>query len=328
MDEPTSALSPAEVQNLFNVISELKQKGVSIIYISHKLEEVFAVADRITVFRDGAVVGSAPARELNSDALIGMMVGRKMAEVFPEKNRSPGEVVFEAIGLTTDKVDHLSFSVRRGEIVGFSGLMGAGRTEMTRAVFGLDKRISGDVLICGKSIPRNNPIAARHAGIGLVTENRKDFGILPNLSVGRNTTIVALNQVSSHAVLNRRREEEVTRGIVNRLSIKTPSIEQLITKLSGGNQQKVMLARWLIKDNLRLLIIDEPTRGIDVGAKHEIYSLMDDLAREGLSILMVSSELPEILGMCDRIYVMKEGRITAEVQGEEADEKLLLSKAI
>lgn len=328
MDEPTSALSPAEIESLFKVVENLKKNGVGIIYISHKLEEIFAISDRITVFRDGAVVGEAQTDEIDSDTLIGMMVGRKMEDVFPPKTRQPGEIMLDVQNLSTDKVEGINFHIRKGEIVGFSGLMGAGRTEMTMALFGLDKRHSGEIMLDGIKIPRDDPSAARKMGIGLVSENRKEFGIIPNMSVGKNVTLVTLDQISDKSVIHRTKEEEVIGGIVNKISIKTPSFEQLITKLSGGNQQKVMLARWLVKENLRLLIIDEPTRGIDVGAKAEIYTLMDMLAKQGLSILMVSSELPEILGMCDRIYVMRDGKITGEFNADEADEKVLLSKAI
>lgn len=328
MDEPTSALSPAEVKSLFRVIKKLKEKGVGIIYISHKLDEIFTVSDRITVFRDGAVVGEAKTGTIDNDTLIGMMVGRKMEDVFPPKTRQPGEIVLDVKNLSTDKVENLNFQIRRGEIVGFSGLMGAGRTEMTKAIFGLDKRYTGEIYLEDMMIPKDNPIAARKMGIGLVSENRKEQGIIPNMSVGKNITLVTLNQVASKAVINKNKEADAITKIVKKILIKTPSFSQLITKLSGGNQQKVMLARWLVKENLKLLIIDEPTRGIDVGAKAEIYALMDSLARQGLAILMVSSELPEILGMCDRIYVMRDGKITGEFNADEATEKILLSKAI
>jgi ABC-type sugar transport system ATPase subunit len=225
-------------------------------------------------------------------------------------------------------VTDLTFSVRVGEIVGFSGLMGAGRTEMTRALFGIDQRTGGIVALDGQPVPKDSPVAARKAGLGLVTENRKEEGILPTLSVKKNVSIVALDQVAKFLHINRRKEIEEVRQISSAIEVKTPSIDQLISKLSGGNQQKVLLARWLIKKNLKLLIIDEPTRGIDVGAKAEIYEILNNLARGGLSILIVSSEMPEILGLCDRIYVMKGGRITGEFKAAEADEKSLLAKAI
>jgi ABC-type sugar transport system ATPase subunit len=222
----------------------------------------------------------------------------------------------------------LNFYIRKGEIVGFSGLMGAGRSEMTLGLFGADKRFSGTVILDSKTVEKDSTVAAHAAGMGLVTENRKRDGLLPNLSVRKNMTIASLNQFSKLAHLFSFKETNEVVDQIKKLSIKTPSINQLITKLSGGNQQKVLLSRWLLKKNLKLLIIDEPTRGIDVGAKAEIYNLMDKLAKQGLAILMVSSELPEILGMCDRIYVMKEGRITGEFNREDANETVLLSKAI
>ena len=328
MDEPTSALSPKEIQYLFNVIRQLQAQGVAVVYVSHKLEEVFAVADRITVLRDGAAVGTVSAKSVDQAALIEMMVGRKLTDMFPPKDRKPGGVLLDVQHLSSEKVTDLTFTVRVGEIVGFSGLMGAGRTEMTRALFGIDRRTDGVVMLGGKPVPKDSPVAARKAGLGLVTENRKEEGILPTLSVKKNVSIVTLDQVAKFLHINRRKEIEEVKQISSAIAVKTPSIDQLISKLSGGNQQKVLLARWLIKKDLKLLIIDEPTRGIDVGAKAEIYEILNNLARGGLSILVVSSEMPEILGLCDRIYVMKGGRITGEFQASEADEKSLLAKAI
>jgi ABC-type sugar transport system ATPase subunit len=257
-----------------------------------------------------------------------MMVGRKLSDMFPVRNRNIGEVVLEVKGLTTDKITDLNFYVRKGEIVGFSGLMGAGRSEMTLGLFGADKRTMGTVLIGGRQVEKDSTRAAHAAGMGLVTENRKTEGLIPNLSVKMNMTIASLDQFAKLVhILPQKETAEVT-GQIERLHIKTPSVNQLITKLSGGNQQKVLLSRWLLKKNLKLLIIDEPTRGIDVGAKSEIYSIMDTLAKQGMAILMVSSELPEILGICDRIYVMKNGKITGEFNREEATETALLAKAI
>ncbi|WP_010253834.1 sugar ABC transporter ATP-binding protein [Treponema primitia] len=328
MDEPTSALSPKEIKSLFEVIVTLREKGVCIMYVSHKLEEIFELADRISVFRDGARVGAMLASETDQQRLIEMMVGRKLSDMFPEHTRVSGETVLEVKGLTTDKVTDLNFHVRKGEIVGFSGLMGAGRSEMTRGLFGADKRSAGKVFINGKEVEKDSTGAAHAAGMGLVTENRKTEGLLPNLSVKKNITIASLGQFSKLFHIFPRKEASESNTLVDKLRIKTPSVDQLITKLSGGNQQKVLLSRWLMKENLKLLIIDEPTRGIDVGAKSEIYNLMDMLAKQGLAILMVSSELPEILGMCDRIYVMKNGKITGEFNREDATETALLAKAI
>jgi len=328
MDEPTSALSPKEIKSLFDVIRKLKQNDVAIMYVSHKLEEIFEIADRVSVFRDGANVGTMLTSEVDQQKIIEMMVGRKLHDMFPVRNRIPGEIVLEVKALSTDKVTDLNFNVRKGEIVGFSGLMGAGRSEMTLGLFGADKRSAGTVTLGGKNIEKDSTAAAHAAGMGLVTENRKTDGLLPNLSVKKNMTIASLVQFSKFFHIISSREAAEALDQINKLSIKTPSIDQLITKLSGGNQQKVLLSRWLLKKNLKLLVIDEPTRGIDVGAKAEIYNLMDILAKQGLAILMVSSELQEILGMCDRIYVMKDGKITGEFTREEATETVLLSKAI
>jgi len=328
MDEPTSALSPKEIDSLFQVIQQLKTDDVAIVYVSHKLEEVFAVADRITVLRDGAAVGTMDARQVDQVELIEMMVGRKLIDMFPPRVHTLGEILLDVRNLSSEKVTDLSFTVRTGEIVGFSGLMGAGRTEMTRALFGIDPRINGSVTMNNQEIEKNSPVAARKAGIGLMSENRKEEGVLPALSIKKNASIVALDQFSSWMRIHTKKEVADVEKIASVLDIKTPSIDQLISKLSGGNQQKVLLSRWLIKRNLRLLIIDEPTRGIDVGAKREIYEILNSLACDGLSILIVSSEMSEILGMCDRIYVMKGGRITGEFKAEDADEKSLLAKAI
>ena len=328
MDEPTSALSPKEINKLFQVMKWLKEQNVGIIYISHKMDEIFSMADRITVFRDGESICTMKKNETNETDLVEKMVGRKMSDMFPNRVHNCGEMVLEVEHLTTEKVTDISFHIRAGEIVGFSGLMGAGRTEMTMGLFGADKCLKGKIKIAGKEIAKNSPAACGRAGMGYVVENRKDMGLLPNLSVKKNMTIVTLDQICKGAHVLKAKENEAVAEMVKTLSIKTPSNEQLITKLSGGNQQKVLLARWLIKKNLKLLVIDEPTRGIDIGVKAEIYSILDHLAKKGLAILMVSSELPEILGMCDRIYVMKEGRISGEFDRSEACEKTLLEKAI
>jgi ABC-type sugar transport system ATPase subunit len=328
MDEPTSALSPKEIKGLFEVIAKLRRNNVCILYVSHKLEEIFEIADRVSVFRDGCSIATMTCDETDQQRLIEMMVGRKLSDMFPARNRNPGEVVLEVKELTTDKVNGLDFYVRKGEIVGFSGLMGAGRSEMTLGLFGADKRSAGTILIDGRQVEKDSTRSAHAAGMGLVTENRKTEGLIPNLSVKMNMTIAALNQFAKFTHILSRKETAETAGLIEQLRIKTPSVNQLITKLSGGNQQKVLLSRWLLKKNLKLLIIDEPTRGIDVGAKSEIYSIMDTLAKQGMGILMVSSELPEILGMCDRIYVMKNGKITGEFNHKEATETALLAKAI
>lgn len=328
MDEPTSALSPKEIDILFQVIAWLKENNVAVLYVSHKLEEIFALSDRISIFRDGTSIDTIPTSEINRQKLIEKMVGRKMSDMFPEKHAKIGEIVLDVQHLTTEKVKDLTFHVRAGEIVGFSGLMGSGRTEMTRALFGSDKCMEGTIKINGKEVPKNNSRAACKFGMGYVVEDRKDLGILPNMSVRKNMTIASLGQISKGIHITMKKETESVDKLIKRLRVRTPSREQLISKLSGGNQQKVLLARWLINENLKLLIIDEPTRGIDVGAKAEIYSLMNELAEEGLAILMVSSELPEVIGISDRSYVMKNGRITGEFKKSEATETALLEKAL
>lgn len=329
MDEPTSALSPKEIESLFKVVGWLKERGVAILYVSHKLEEIFAISDRISIFRDGASMGTVMTTDIDQQTLIECMVGRKMSDMFPNKDPHIGDTVLEVEHMSSEKVHDLSFYVRKGEIVGFSGLMGAGRTEMTRALFGVDRRTEGTVTLDGKKLPNFDPVAACRSGMGYLVENRKDYGILPLLSIRKNITISSLQQITKHGIhIDRAKEDQDVMKLIDEIRIKTPSMDQLISKLSGGNQQKVLLARWLIKKDLKLLIIDEPTRGIDVGAKAEIYSLMNQLASAGLAILMVSSELPEILGMCDRIYVMKEGRISGEFDRTEASETVLLEKSI
>ncbi len=310
------------------MIRRLKSEGVSIIYISHKLDEVLEISDRVTVLRGGCVVGTADAHELDKEQLITMMVGWGMKELFPVCHRDIQDRVLEVEGLSSDKVTDVSFHVNRGEIVGFSGLMGAGRTEMTNALYGIDKRLAGEIRVDGKPLPPDSPQAAKRMGIGLVTENRKEQGIFANLSVKQNISVAALAQYANSGVISRRRESADVEGIVREMSIKTPTLQQTINKLSGGNQQKALLARWLVDKNLKVLIVDEPTRGIDVAAKSEIYKILSRLAGEGLAIVMISSEMTEILGMCDRIYMMKDGRITGEFHGDAADERMLLEKAI
>lgn len=329
MDEPTSALSPTEILNLFSVIKSLKEKGVSIIYISHKLDEILDISDRITVLRDGCVVDTILSADVSRDDLITMMVGRQMTELFPSRNRvGETETLFEVRGLSTDRVENISFYVGQGEIVGFSGLMGAGRTEMANALFGIDKKSSGTVLLNGHELILDSPLSARKAGLGYVTENRKELGIFPGLTVKQNISVSSLEQYAKFGVISTAAENSDVKEMVQDLSIKTPGIQQIISKLSGGNQQKALLARWLIKKNLKVLVVDEPTRGIDVGAKLEIYKILNALSVRGLAIIIISSEMTELLGVCDRIYVMRNGRITGEHIAEKASEKELLEDAI
>ena len=328
MDEPTSALSPKEVNRLFDIIKNLQKDGVAILYISHKLDEIFTIADCVTVLRDGSLIGWYPANTLNQAKLISLMVGRNLEDLFPKNRLVKGDVVLKVKGLTTEKVRDISFHVREGEIVGFSGLMGSGRSELAYALIGSDKRLDGSIHVGSEQIPLNSPFKARTLGLGLIPEDRKQDGIFTNLDVQRNISIVSLKSLMRFFTINGYKERQIVGDYVSKLSVKTPTLNQLISKLSGGNQQKAIIARWLMNQNLKVLIIDEPTRGIDVGAKFEIYTLMNNMAQNGLAIVMMSSELPEILGMCDRIYVLKNGRIAGDFSKNEATEQLLLSKAI
>lgn len=328
MDEPTSALCPEEISKLFNLMNNLRKKGVGIIYVSHKIDEVFQVADRVTVLRDGEYIATEKISGIDEKTLIRMMVGRELSSMLPKTTPVFGETLLSVSGLSTDKVTDINFSVRRGEIVGFAGLMGAGRTELAYALLGIDERKAGTILVDGKPVPPNSPAKSKAMGMGLIPEDRKQDGIFPELGVRENMTIVSLDQVSGRNGISGTREKRAVSAMMDRLSIKASSMGQLIANLSGGNQQKVIVARWLMKENLKVLIIDEPTRGIDVGAKAEIYSILDTLAHSGMAIVMMSSEMPEILGMCDRVYVMMSGRINGEFASGEAGQEEILAACI
>jgi inositol transport system ATP-binding protein len=327
MDEPTSAITEREVEHLHRMIRSLRESGVAIIYITHKMDEVFKIADKVTVFRDGKHVATLPAAELDRQKLITLMVGRELTHLFPKEEVAIGEVVMSVRGLTRHGViDDISFDLRRGEILGLAGLMGAGRTEVLEAIFGVTKVDAGEILINGKPVTIKSPADAIEAGMGLLTEDRKLTGIMGALSVRDNMTIANLNRFSPGWILRKRRMEAACLAQRDALAIKTPSLAQLIKNLSGGNQQKVLVSRWLLTLP-DVLMIDEPTRGIDVGAKSEIHRLMSGLAKEGKAILMVSSEMPEILGMSDRVLVMAGGRITAEFSRAEVTQERVLEAA-
>ena len=327
MDEPTSAIPEREVAHLHGMIKRLTDFGVAIIYITHKMDEVFRISDDITVFRDGKHVGSYPAKELDRDKLIKLMVGRELTDLFPKEEAEIGEVVLSVKGLNRGTlVKDVSFELRRGEILGLAGLMGAGRTEVLETIFGIEKADSGEVVLNGKALRIRQPSDAIRAGMALLTEDRKLNGIMGVLSVRDNITAAALPRYSPHGFLHvgeMRKDSEEQR---EKLRIKTPSLNQLIKNLSGGNQQKALISRWLLTVP-DVLMIDEPTRGIDVGAKSEIHRLMSMLAQEGKAIIMVSSELPEVLGMSDRILVMHEGRICGELSREEANQESVMHLA-
>ncbi len=330
MDEPTSALSAREIDALFVVIKRLAAAGVAVVYVSHKLEEIFRLSDRVTVFRDGEYVGTRNIGDLDERKLVSMMVGRDYDSAYTRTNSyGTDRVVLDVRNVTSDKVRDISFHVRAGEIVGFFGLMGAGRSELVRAVFGADERLSGEVAVDGRALGRVSTSEAAKAGIGYISENRKDEGILPSLDVCRNMTIASLRQFIPRLKISERKEKNSVSGMIDKMRIKTAGLGQNIANLSGGNQQKVLIARWLINAGLKVLIIDEPTRGIDVGAKAEIYALMDELAAAGLGIVCVTSEMNEIMSICDRVYVMKRGRISGEcLRADATPEKLFALSAM
>jgi ribose transport system ATP-binding protein len=325
MDEPTAALNNAEIDELFRIIRQLKSEGVGIVYISHKMDEIQRIADRITVMRDGCTIDTVPA-STPMQQVIAMMVGRNLEQA--EKHipdTSANELVLEVRGLNRGRVIRdVSFSLRRGEILGFAGLMGAGRTEVARAVFGADPIDSGEVRVRGQTVRLTSPQDAVQAGIGYLSEDRKNFGLATGMDVESNITLPSLKRWMKWGVfLNQSAIHRVSQQMVEKLRIKTPSLTQTAKLLSGGNQQKVVIAKWLVQD-CDVLIFDEPTRGIDVGAKSEIYKLLNDLATQGKAIIVISSELPEVLLLSHRILVMCEGRITGELAGDVATQESLM----
>jgi inositol transport system ATP-binding protein len=327
MDEPTSAITEREVEHLHRMIRSLRESGVAIIYITHKMDEVFRISDFVTVFRDGKHVATQPASELDRQKLITLMVGRELTHMFPKEHAEIGEVVMSVRGLTRKgKIQDVSFDIRRGEILGLAGLMGAGRTEVLEAIFGVAKIDAGEITINGKPVQIREPADAIAHGLGMLTEDRKLTGIMGVLSVSDNMTVASLERFSPRGWLQKRRMNAAAQKQREALAIKTPSLAQLIRLLSGGNQQKVLVSRWLLTTP-DILMIDEPTRGIDVGAKAEIHRLMSTLAKEGKAVLMVSSELPEILGMSDRVLVMHEGRLTGEFSRDEVTQEKIMTAA-
>ena len=329
MDEPTASLSEREVERLFAVIARLREHGVGIIYISHRLEEIAAMADRITVLRDGETIATRPASEVSRSDLIRMMVGRELDAVFPKRDVPAGDTAFEARGLSNRRtgVHDVSFSVRRGEILGLAGLVGSGRTQLAETLFGLTPADAGDILVNGRSVRIESPSEAIALGIGYVPEDRRQHGVVLEMSIAANTSLASLQSVSRAGLIDRAAEDTNAGRYVERFRIKAPSVGADVGSLSGGNQQKVALARWL---SIRpaVLILDEPTQGVDVGSKAEIHALMQDLAAGGMAIVMISSELPEILGMSDRIAVMHAGTIKRTFARTEADAPAILAVAL
>jgi len=327
MDEPSATLTEHELERLFALIRQLKAEGTAIVYISHRLEEVFQIADRVTILRDGKHIATRNTADLTREEIIRLMVGRELTQMIPKVPAPIGDVVLEVRGLTQKgRLNDISFKLHKGEILGIAGLVGAGRTELARALFGADPIDSGQVLLEGKPIHVRSPQDAIKLGIGLVTEDRKAQGLVLGMVVRENVTLANLDALTRFNFISLAKERKVAQKYVQDLSIRTPSIEQTVQNLSGGNQQKVVLAKWLFTES-KVLIFDEPTRGIDVGAKTEIYQLMNDLAARGVAMLMISSELPEVLGMSDRILVMHEGRIAGELSASEATQEKIMHLA-
>ncbi len=330
LDEPTAALTSVEVDELFRIMNELKHKGIGMIYISHRMDEIKRISDRVTVMRDGEYIGTVNTRETNTEEIVKMMVGRVVYGDKKEKSSCPegAPTVLEVENLNVgDTVKNVSFKLKKGEILGLSGLMGAGRTEVARAIFGADKKDSGEIKVNGNLTKINSPLEAVKNGICYISEDRKRFGLLLDKSVVENSVLASLDSFVNFGFIDDTKSRKVAQEVNEKLRTKTPSMAQKVRNLSGGNQQKVVVARWLIK-NSDIFIFDEPTRGIDIGAKSEMYALMDDLVKKGKSIIMISSELAEIQRVSDRVIVMCEGRITGELPIEEATQENIMNYAM
>ena len=327
MDEPTSSLTDEEIKVLFQKIEELKKAQVSVIYISHRLEETFTIADTVTVMRDGRYIAARGIEELDKNTLIQMMVGRELSNIYPKEEAKIGEAVLEVKNLCGERFRDISFQVRRGEILGFYGLVGAGRSEVFRRIFGMDSGNGGEIFLEGRELSISRPYHAIRAGIVMVTEDRKEDGLVLCRSIQENIALPNLKRYRKGPFLNGEREKKECREIAGMMSVKMSGLHQLAGQLSGGNQQKVVLSKWLMEQP-KVLILDEPTRGIDVGAKAEIYALMCEFAKQGLAIVMISSELPEVMGMSDRMIIMGEGRIRGEFRREEYAQDEILKSAL
>ena len=328
MDEPTASLSNNEIEALFHTIKKLQSEGVAIIYISHRLEEIFRIGDRVTVLRDGKYIDTKPVSDLSRDEMVKMMVDRDLDDHIPKIKADIGEVVLEVENLSVkDRLKDISFKLRKGEILGIAGLMGAGRTRLAKTLFGAENISEGTIRIDGELTELKSPRDSINAGIGLVTEDRKNEGLILDLSVKQNVCLPNMNKFINGGWINSRKENQVVDNYIEKLKIKTPTRNQLTIFLSGGNQQKVVLSKWLCSD-AKIFIFDEPTRGIDVGAKTEIYQLMNRLVAKGVAIIMISSEMPEILGMSDRILVMRDGRIAGELSDSEANQEKIMNFAL
>jgi len=328
MDEPTSSLTPGEVELLFTVIRRLTDLGIAVLYVTHKLAEVFEIADTVTVLRDGRRISTRSVSEHTEDSLIQDMIGRRIETLFPRaRNNAGGVSILSVEGLSTDKLKDINFEVRAGEVLGFFGLMGAGRTELAKAIVGFEPIRAGYIVVDGRPLSPHDTRTGVALGIGLLTEDRKTEGLMLELPVSKNASLAALGEFASLGFVHESRERGAVQEFVDRFKIKTPSLDQEIQYLSGGNQQKVLLTRWLMR-GLKVIVVDEPTRGIDVGAKSEIYAALDRLAGDGLAVVMMTSEMPELLGLSDRIAVMADGRITAMINRDDATQEAILNAAI
>lgn len=328
MDEPTSSLTETETDLLLSIVKDLKKQNVAIIFITHRMKEIFQIADKIAIMRDGKMVTTLDAAETDTNEVVHHMVGRNIDTLFAKEEAEISDVVLEVEGVSTKGfLKDVSFNVRKGEILGFAGLVGAGRSEVMRAIFGIDKKESGVIKVNGKEVEIHTTVDALANNIGFLPENRKEQALILNMNVRENITLACLRQLSKFRFLDKKKEIEVSNDFIDKMRVKTPSMEQKIKNLSGGNQQKVAISKWLATDS-KILILDEPTRGIDVGSKKEIHSLMSKLAQQGVAIIMISSELPEILGMSDRIIVMHEGRVKGNLTRGEASQERIMQVAI
>jgi len=326
LDEPTSVLAPNEVELLFIILKKLKQKGVSIVYISHRLEEIFKIADRVTVLKDGQVTGSSTIGEIDKNEIINLMIGRRLEDMYPKRDVRIGNEIFKVKGLCNEKTRDISFSVKSGEVFGITGLVGSGRTEIIRAISGADFMEKGEIILENKVIKIKTPKDAVKHNIGMVPENRKEHGVILSITVKENLTMTNLNRIEKFGIIKEKEEKKYCQKLVDIFKIKTNSIEADVVSLSGGNQQKVSLAKWF-GVNCKIIILDEPSRGVDVGAKVEIYKLINEFAKKGIGVIMVSSEMNEIIGMCDRVAVIYRGKIAKILNKNELFEKNIMKLA-
>ena len=328
LDEPTAVLSPTETQKLFSTLKRLRDSGVSIVYISHRMDEIFSICDSVTIMRDGEVTGSGSIRDFDVDGVVELMIGRKLSNMYPHKDRPRGKPLLEVKGLTGEVFQDIDFTVYQGEILGIFGLVGSGRTEIARAIFGVDRVKDGTVMLEGRRLKVHSPSQAKHEGIALIPENRKEQGLVLEKPISENMTYSNIGRVTKpRGILRKGLEKALVQGLVAKLSVKAPNVANPVSSLSGGNQQKVVIAKWLTIHS-KVIIMDEPTRGVDVGAKVEIYNIMNDLTDQGSGIVMISSELNEIIGMCDRVVVIDNGRKMGELERGDINEMNIMKLVV